>query len=176
MTSPCVPQHQPSPGSEEARSRGPTVDNSGSEFVNIFQRLYFGCPPSPGSGRQVRRGAQKLDPKTVHDKSGQIFGDDLCDCLMPDCPGCHSSCERCGSRKCGCECRCGRPWTFVEVSIEGKDMPTFRNPYATKQTVYAAQTPQVHPLPTIHCSALVYILFAKKQKNHHAQDLPQFDL
>lgn len=37
------------------------------------------------------------------------------------CPGCHFACLRCGSEKCGSECRSRRKWTFDHIEIEGTD-------------------------------------------------------
>ena len=33
--------------------------------------------------------------------------DDICDCLIQDCPGCWFSCPKCSSNKCGPECKTG---------------------------------------------------------------------
>jgi hypothetical protein len=44
---------------------------------------------------------------------------DICDCLNLDCPGCHFPCSKCGSEKCGQECRCCRRYIFESIEIEG---------------------------------------------------------
>ncbi len=43
----------------------------------------------------------------MYDYTGRLIvdGRDLCDCLEPNCPGCHFPCVKCDSEKCGHECR-----------------------------------------------------------------------
>lgn len=45
--------------------------------------------------------------KNIYNEAGHIAatGRDLCDCLDETCPGCHFSCTKCTSNKCGHECR-----------------------------------------------------------------------
>lgn len=59
--------------------------------------------------------------KKLYDEAGALLasGKDYCDCLEVDCPGCHFPCKKCGSEKCGTECRCERTWVYDEVKIEG---------------------------------------------------------
>lgn len=60
----------------------------------------------------------------AYDAEGRLLnhkGFDLCDCLETQCPGCHFACLRCGSEKCGSECRSRRKWTFDHIEIEGTD-------------------------------------------------------
>ncbi|BFY98484.1 hypothetical protein BsWGS_01524 [Bradybaena similaris] len=44
---------------------------------------------------------------------------DLCDCLDKGCFGCHFPCQRCGSPKCGADCRCSRKYIVDFIEIEG---------------------------------------------------------
>ena len=58
----------------------------------------------------------------VYDERGRLLADisrDLCDCLEKTCPGCHFPCSKCGSQKCGAECRCNRRWYYHELEVEG---------------------------------------------------------
>ncbi|XP_053544885.1 ARL14 effector protein [Bombina bombina] len=66
----------------------------------------------------------------VYDQNGILLfnGMDLCDCLDEDCLGCFYSCPKCGSNKCGVECRCDRKWLYEQIEIEGGE--TIRNKHA----------------------------------------------
>ncbi|CAG5115379.1 unnamed protein product [Candidula unifasciata] len=44
---------------------------------------------------------------------------DVCDCLDKGCPGCHFPCRRCGSPKCGADCRCNRKYIVDLIEVEG---------------------------------------------------------
>ncbi|KAK9409959.1 ARL14 effector protein [Crotalus adamanteus] len=66
----------------------------------------------------------------VYDSQGFLLysGIDLCDCLDEDCLGCFYACSKCGSRKCGPECRCDRKWLYEQIEIEGGEIiPTGLN-------------------------------------------------
>ncbi|MEE6499080.1 hypothetical protein FKM82_003309 [Ascaphus truei] len=68
---------------------------------------------------------QTLPAKSkVYDSSGVLLlnGMDLCDCLDEDCFGCFYICTKCGSNKCGIECRCDRKWLYEQIEIEGGDI------------------------------------------------------
>ena len=67
----------------------------------------------------------------VYEDTGKLIQDnrDLCDCLETSCPGCHFPCPKCGSEKCGADCRCNRRWIYTEVEIEGTNKKiVFKNP------------------------------------------------
>ncbi|NXL87476.1 A14EL protein, partial [Alectura lathami] len=61
-------------------------------------------------------------PKVLkkYDKHGKLLGVnfDLCDCLDKNCLGCFYPCPKCGSTKCGPECRCNRKWAYEIVETE----------------------------------------------------------
>ncbi|XP_063800495.1 ARL14 effector protein isoform X1 [Pseudophryne corroboree] len=78
-----------------------------------------------GSDRQLIPSKNK-----VYDNHGILLanGMDLCDCLDEDCMGCFYSCRKCGSNKCGVECRCDRKWLYEQIEIEGGI--TIRNKHA----------------------------------------------
>lgn len=60
----------------------------------------------------------------VYDGQGFLLysGIDLCDCLDEDCLGCFYACPKCGSNKCGPECRCDRKWLYEQIEIEGGEI------------------------------------------------------
>lgn len=60
----------------------------------------------------------------VYDSQGLLLynGMDLCDCLDEDCLGCFYACPKCGSNKCGTECRCDRKWLYEQIEIEGGEI------------------------------------------------------
>ena len=60
----------------------------------------------------------------MYDESGRLLENslDVCDCLENNCPGCHMPCPKCGSEKCGTECRCSRRWTYESIEVEGTDL------------------------------------------------------
>lgn len=80
--------------------------------------------------------AKRLQNQVAHknryyDEKGTLVkwnNADVCDCLEDDCPGCHFPCPKCGSPKCGHECRVNRRWVYDHLEVEGKD-GTIRNKY-----------------------------------------------
>lgn len=60
----------------------------------------------------------------LYDDKGRYTstGDDICDCLEDDCPGCHFPCPTCKSPKCGSQCRVNRRFTYELIEHDGKDV------------------------------------------------------
>ncbi|GAB1601377.1 ARL14 effector protein-like [Argonauta hians] len=76
--------------------------------------------------RKMNRRIYRENMKTnqMYDETGRLLDNskDVCDCLDEDCPGCHFPCNKCGSEKCGTECRCNRKWVYEVVEIEGTNL------------------------------------------------------
>ncbi|XP_044540453.1 uncharacterized protein LOC123255784 [Gracilinanus agilis] len=85
------------------------------------------CPGTPPvmvpEGKEGRNDPQngRLNPD----------GEDLCDCLVRDCPGCFEQCPTCQSTKCGPLCRQNRICVYeVFADNEGQVISTFSLPHA----------------------------------------------
>ncbi|XP_017772846.1 PREDICTED: ARL14 effector protein-like [Nicrophorus vespilloides] len=73
---------------------------------------------------QTRKGNGALyNNKGIHNATGR----DLCDCLEPECPGCFYPCKKCGSTKCGVDCRCMRKFKYDSIEYHGYSF-TKKNP------------------------------------------------
>uniref|UniRef100_A0A1A9WVU2 ARF7EP_C domain-containing protein n=1 Tax=Glossina brevipalpis TaxID=37001 RepID=A0A1A9WVU2_9MUSC len=89
------------------------------------------------------RGDSKSNPKErshqrPYDEYGQIRhnGLDVCDCMNEDCPGCWFECEKCGSTKCGLECRVNQ-----EEFIQSKSLQKYLNKYFCSSSACQAYIP-----------------------------------
>ncbi|KAK3099008.1 hypothetical protein FSP39_025214, partial [Pinctada imbricata] len=82
-------------------------ETSAREMRKMNRRIY----------RENRRKNQAYDESGILMENSQ----DLCDCLDVRCPGCHFPCPKCGSEKCGTECRCNRKWVYEYVEVEVMD-------------------------------------------------------
>lgn len=60
----------------------------------------------------------------IYDEKGRYRcdGSNDCDCLDPQCAGCHFPCPSCKSPKCGPSCRVNRKWTYDCIEHDGKDL------------------------------------------------------
>ncbi|XP_012270946.1 ARL14 effector protein [Orussus abietinus] len=110
-------------GTRGSRHRG--VDSVTKKFLRNFD--------PERSEREKRKLNRRLylggKRHHAYDEKG-IFtqtGENLCDCLQKDCPGCHFTCPKCSSTKCGHECRNNRKWAYESIENEGSDIVT-RNP------------------------------------------------
>ncbi|CAH0559640.1 unnamed protein product [Brassicogethes aeneus] len=83
------------------------------------------------SVREKRKLIRKINPPSsvrrpmgaVYDEHGVhvASGMDLCDCLNEDCVGCGFECTKCGSQKCGTDCRVHRKFIIDQVEFHGYD-------------------------------------------------------
>ncbi|CAG9855388.1 unnamed protein product [Phyllotreta striolata] len=81
--------------------------------------------------REKRKLNRKINPPSnVRRPAGALYdenginlstGMDLCDCLNEDCLGCFFQCPKCGSQKCGTECRTHRKYLIEQYEYHGHD-------------------------------------------------------
>lgn len=80
------------------------------------------------SARERRKLNRKLNATGSKKTSGALYDEngihiateiDLCDCLDRSCSGCFLSCPKCGSTKCGQDCRANRKYIYEQVEYEG---------------------------------------------------------
>ncbi|KAK0073749.1 hypothetical protein PV325_009303 [Microctonus aethiopoides] len=96
------------------------TDNVAKKFLRDFD------PQS--SEREKRKLHRRLYPGSkkhiLYDECGVFIqtGTNICDCLQSDCSGCHLPCSKCGSNKCGHECRIHRRWIYDSIENEGSDV------------------------------------------------------
>lgn len=85
------------------------------EFFNVAEPEEFNR-----QNRKLKR--QKKSALSLYDECGRIRhnGLDVCDCMDDDCPGCWFECEKCGSSKCGPECRTNRNFFYESIEIDGQ--------------------------------------------------------
>ncbi|XP_057300408.1 uncharacterized protein LOC130631783 isoform X1 [Hydractinia symbiolongicarpus] len=105
--------HNPGPSTKDLLGFKPEFSNRERRKLN---RLL-----GDKSSNQGKRG-KKTKKATLHDNNGCLksTGQDLCDCMIADCPGCHYPCPQCNSEKCGSTCRCDRKWTYDLVVYDTK--------------------------------------------------------
>ncbi|XP_021360546.1 uncharacterized protein LOC110455005 isoform X1 [Mizuhopecten yessoensis] len=90
------------------------------------------------SAREMRKMNRRIYRENIrknqlYDETGVLLDNslDLCDCLDMECEGCHFPCPKCGSEKCGTECRCCRKWFYEHVEVEGTNL-TLKWPIPTQ--------------------------------------------
>ncbi|KAM9301637.1 ARL14 effector protein [Gastrophryne carolinensis] len=105
------------------------------QFSNPGRQTDFAPETSAREKRRQTKAStgERQAPSTknkLYDSRGILIanGMDLCDCLDEDCMGCFYSCKKCGSNKCGVECRCDRKWAYEQIEVEGGEV--IRNKHA----------------------------------------------
>ncbi|XP_013404008.1 uncharacterized protein LOC106169173 [Lingula anatina] len=118
---------------EKDRHSPMVVDGEDGDKVKHLRMLAFVNPGKfmedfdpEKSAREMRKMNRRIyrdnfKKNQLYDDTGRYIDDssDLCDCLDVECPGCHFPCAKCGSEKCGADCRCNRKWVYEQVEIEG---------------------------------------------------------
>ncbi|XP_071535634.1 uncharacterized protein [Panulirus ornatus] len=116
------------------------------EELQLNHQLKFMENFNPKTSERVRRKKKKVQyfsstgrtknqaQPYFHGADGSIVGSgkNLCDCLQSDCPGCHYPCPKCGSGKCGTECRINRKWYYEKVEVEGTKL-TWTNEFVKRK-------------------------------------------
>lgn len=71
---------------------------------------------------QIATKKQSHSSAAIYDSLGRfrLTQEDICDCFSYQCVGCHFSCEKCESPKCGPICRVNRRYIFEELDGKGK--------------------------------------------------------
>ncbi|OQR69422.1 ARL14 effector protein-like [Tropilaelaps mercedesae] len=89
-----------------------------------------GSSQSSSSGTAGTTTSTKPDKGKMHDGRGihTKSGVDLCDCLNVRCPGCFFPCRRCGSTKCGPDCRSNRNFLYESWETNGVPDSIVTNP------------------------------------------------
>jgi len=125
-------------GYREKSTNSALVKQDAQQFINDF---------NPGTSERERRKRELKsnmcstagEAATVKGRNASLYdgrgflaagGDkhDLCDCMSPDCAGCHFPCAKCMSQKCGSECRVYRKWQYETVELDGVPGSNRRNP------------------------------------------------
>jgi ARF7 effector protein C-terminus len=121
---PQPPQMQFQRKGSRLKGQGLQMEKEGNKFLADFnpensrreknKRFNLVKPAKPVKSR---------GQQSMYDEQGKIRYNkqDICDCFDSDCPGCHFSCELCGSQKCGLRCRVNRRWAFEVIEHDGKD-------------------------------------------------------
>ncbi|EFO86770.1 hypothetical protein CRE_04730 [Caenorhabditis remanei] len=117
-------------------------DNPGGEMVRFLPDSADIVNANRSRRNYTEKQAEIREEAIHHDKTGKLSTTtkgqteviDLCDCLNPDCDGCHWPCATCKSRKCVFQCRQGRRDMIARVeemfTVEGtKEHASATNPY-----------------------------------------------
>ncbi|XP_059479622.1 ARL14 effector protein-like [Neocloeon triangulifer] len=78
------------------------------------------------SNRERRKLARKIYTESkfqyLYNEEGLLVstGENLCDCNIPECGGCHFPCPKCRSLKCGHDCRKNRKWRYETIKCDSR--------------------------------------------------------
>ncbi|KAH6939224.1 hypothetical protein HPB50_016543 [Hyalomma asiaticum] len=116
----------PSTSTEQHEDSGPTEDRNqylARSLALLRCRQYRHDLIAQMDLQQRARPQRHYNARGVHIASNK----DACDCLQPNCPGCHFPCPKCGSQKCGDECRCSRNYIYDQIEVDGYTNAVFVN-------------------------------------------------
>lgn len=99
------------PEFSDIQGSGPREKRKVTKRIKNFTETYKG------------RTSRHYNARGIHIASNK----DACDCLQADCPGCHFPCAKCGSSKCGVECRGNRNWAYEQLEIDGVPDTVYQN-------------------------------------------------
>ncbi|XP_033750303.1 ARL14 effector protein-like [Pecten maximus] len=130
---------------DNANSNDGTGSDDGNTVTKQLRMLTFANPGKfmdnfdpERSAREMRKMNRRIYRENIrknqlYDETGVLLDNslDLCDCLDMECEGCHFPCPKCGSEKCGTECRCCRKWFYEHVEVEGTNL-TLKWPIPTQ--------------------------------------------
>ncbi|WKY06929.1 hypothetical protein Q1695_006814 [Nippostrongylus brasiliensis] len=96
------------------------------QFINPGGSMITHATTSRRSRRKLNEDKESMQEKRqiFHDKKGKLIvpGEEsitLCDCLIPECHGCHWPCASCGGRLCGPICQQNRKKFVSSVTVMG---------------------------------------------------------
>ncbi|XP_035702337.1 ARL14 effector protein isoform X1 [Folsomia candida] len=114
----------------QSMGRGPSSSKIKAGTAEYLQFMQDFDPQKSSRNQQKKK-------KRYHHNDGRLvqYADDFddCDCLRPNCVGCHMPCPSCNDTRCGSECRVSRKWIYETVEIEGSNVE-FRNPHSSSFT------------------------------------------
>nr|XP_037291052.1 uncharacterized protein LOC119186654 isoform X3 [Rhipicephalus microplus] len=116
----------PSPSTEQHEESGPTEDSSqylARSMALLRCRQYRHDMIAQMDLQQRTRPHRHYNARGIHIASNK----DACDCLQPNCPGCHFPCPKCNSQKCGDECRSNRNYVYEQIEVDGYTNAVFTN-------------------------------------------------
>ncbi|XP_075749595.1 uncharacterized protein LOC119186654 isoform X3 [Rhipicephalus microplus] len=116
----------PSPSTEQREESGPTEDSSqylARSMALLRCRQYRHDMIAQMDLQQRTRPHRHYNARGIHIASNK----DACDCLQPNCPGCHFPCPKCNSQKCGDECRSNRNYVYEQIEVDGYTNAVFTN-------------------------------------------------
>lgn len=104
--------------------------------IHVANRFLENFNPET-SVREKRKLNRKINPQTtvrrppgaLYDENGTHIATcvDMCDCLIEDCLGCFFPCPKCGSQRCGIDCRVHRKYIYDQIEYHGYDL-VVKNP------------------------------------------------
>lgn len=94
---------------------------------------------NPDKSVRERKKISKVVQSTQRKKNSAMYspagiflatGQDLCDCLEEECPGCFFQCPKCNGPKCGGTCRRRRNWCYEHVTVDGQSKSSVKTSLA----------------------------------------------
>lgn len=109
-----------------------------AKSTRIFQKHYKNSGTRGYKKKELnqnvnRQGRVRRPRGVLYDENGVHIATsvDLCDCLVENCVGCFFPCSKCGSEKCGIDCRVHRKYIYEEIEYDGYEI-VVKNPLLKK--------------------------------------------